>query len=52
MSKRLIDLVIYADGIILDEDEDVEDVVEYLEDAYSSEYAFTYEIDYEEIIDD
>ena len=42
MSKRLIDLVIYADGIILYEDEEVEDIIEYLEEAYSSQYAFTY----------
>lgn len=52
MSKRLIDLVIYADGIILEDGETEEDVVEYLKDKYDSLYAFTYEVNYEEIIDD
>lgn len=52
MSKRLIDLVIYADGIILEDGETVEDVVKYLEDKYPSQYPYLWRVDYEETLDD
>ena len=51
--KRMVDLVLNLDSLILDDDESVEDILEYLQEKYSFGYEPTYEVLYEEeIVDD
>lgn len=52
MSKRMIDLIIYMDGLTLDEGESAEDVVNYLKEKYELPWEYVYEVTYEETVDD
>lgn len=52
MSKKIVDLVIHMDGLMLNDGESVDDVIAYLEDKYPLPYDYIYEVTYEEIIDD
>lgn len=52
MSKKIIDLVIYMDAVILNEGESAEDVINYLKKKYPLPWGYEWEINHEEIIDD
>lgn len=50
--KRMIDVVLNIDSLFLGCDESVEDVVSHLREKFDFGYEPTYEVLYEEIIDD
>lgn len=52
MSKKIVDAVIYLDGLHLDEDEKIEDVANLIKANYELGYEIVWDVDYEEIIDD
>lgn len=52
MSKKIVDLVIHMDGLMLKDGEDVDDVISHLKQRYPLPYDYIYEVTYEEIIDD
>ena len=51
-SLKMIDVVINIDSLFLGEDESVDDVIEHIRKKYSFGYEPTYEVLYEELVDD
>lgn len=52
MMKRMIDVVINLDSVILDENESLDDMIELLRTKFDIGYSPTYEVLYEEYFDD
>ena len=50
--KRMIDVVLNIDSLMLDDDETVDDVIDCLKEKFSFGYEPTYEVLYEEEIAD
>ena len=55
MSKKIVDIVVYLDGLIISEDESVDDVIniiekKLIEEGYMGIYPTKCKVDYEEII--
>lgn len=51
-SLKMIDVVINIDSLFLKEDETVDDVIEHIRKKWSFGYEPTYEVLYEETVDD
>ena len=52
MSVRMIDVVLNIDSLFLEDDESVDDVIDYLREKYSFGYEPTVEVLYEEELGD
>jgi len=52
MLMKMIDVILNIDSLFLDDDEDVDDVLNHIREKFEFGYEPTYEILYEEIIDD
>lgn len=52
MSKKMIDAVIWLDGLILKDGELMENITDMIEDNFCIKYPVKYEVNYEEVIDD
>ena len=52
MSKKMIDVVLNIDSLFLKDGESVEDVIDCLREKFSFGYEPTWEILYEETVDD
>ena len=52
MPKRIVDAVIYLDGLQLDEDESIIDVVNLIKVNFKLGYEIQWSVDYEEVVDD
>lgn len=52
MSRKMIDVVINIDSLIVSEDQTIEDVVQSIQNQFEMGYEPTWEVLYEEIIDD
>lgn len=48
----MIDLVINIDSLFLNDDESVDDIIEHIREKWDFGYEPTYEVLYEEVIDD
>ena len=52
MSKKMIDLVLNIDSLILEEDDSIDRLIDHIREKYSFGYEPTYEVLYEEEIKD
>lgn len=52
MSKKMVDVVLNIDSLILDEDDSIDRLIDHIREKYSFGYEPTYEVLYEELVDE
>ena len=52
MSRKMVDVLLNIDSLILDEDDSIDRLIDHIREKYSFGYEPTYEVLYEELVDE